>query len=345
MEEFPFFPFSLFLVAGQFFFYPFDGLHSFRKKKVNAPDTPPPACPPLSTMPRKEPVNEEEEREQQRRGQFTPLSPDDISVGFADVYGAQDVKDILERALVQERRNPLCYKPTGPLDPTKGILLFGPPGCGKTMLAKAVAKESGCAFIAVLKDDINSKWQGETGKYMKSLFAVAREKSPCVIFIDEADSMLRKRGSTTDDAADDDRVNQFLQLWDGVANSAAGVVIIGATNKPEDIDPACMRPGRFDHKMLVALPSHETRTQHLRSEMGKQKSKGVRFAKDVDVSLLASRTNGYSGADIKHVLNATMGIVLMEAVSTGRQNLAPKDWREITREDFERVLAQISHRV
>ena len=299
------------------------------------------AATPLSTMPRKEPVNEEEEREHQRRGQFTPLSPDDISVGFADVYGAQDVKDMLERVLVQERRNPKCYKPTGALDPTKGILLFGPPGCGKTMLAKAVAKESGCAFIAVLKDNINSKWHGETGKYMMSLFAVARAKSPCVIFIDEADSMLRKRGSTRDDAADDDRVGQFIQLWDGVANSAAGVVIIGATNKPEDIDPACMRPGRFDHKMLVALPSHETRTQHLRSEMGKQKSKGVRFAKDVDVSLLASRTKGYSGADIKHVLNMAPSLVLTEAVSTGRQNLAPKDLREITREDFERVLADI----
>lgn len=177
-------------------------------------------------------------------------------------------------------------------DRIPGLLLYGPPGTGKTLLAKAVAKDSSCSVLEVSGAEINNKWVGEGEKNIKAIFTLAKKLSPCIIFIDEADSMLASRSHERNRTAHHELINQFLKEWDGMTDSSAFIMV--ATNRPFDLDDAVLR--RLPRRLLVDLPTEEDRAQimgiHLREE---------KLADDVDLKALAAKTPLYSGSDLKNV--------------------------------------------
>src|SRR5690606_6162462 len=190
-------------------------------------------------------------------------------------------------------RSPESFRRLG-IRPAKGFLLYGPPGTGKTLLAKAVARESEANFVATKSSDLLSKWYGESEKQVSRLFRRARQVAPTVIFIDEIDSLAPQRGGSFGEPAVTERVvNTILAEIDGL-EELQGVVVIGATNQPTLLDPALLRPGRFDELVYVSVPDFEGRLQILKIHM-----QGMPLADDVDVRLLAERTSGYTGADLE----------------------------------------------
>jgi SpoVK/Ycf46/Vps4 family AAA+-type ATPase len=189
------------------------------------------------------------------------VAPDQIDVKWDSIGGLKDVKELLREFTVYPLKYPELYSAGTVASAPKGVLLFGPPGTGKTMLAKAVATESGSAFITIDAPTMNSKWKGESEKLAKAVFTLARKISPCVIFIDELDSILAQR---SDDEADHVTATKttLLQEWDGVGGGNEGVVVIGATNRPWTLDEAILR--RMPRRLLVDLPNEEQRLEILR---------------------------------------------------------------------------------
>ena len=212
-------------------------------------------------------------------------------VHWDDIGGLEDVKQELREAVEWPLKHPEYFKEMG-IEPPKGILLYGPPGCGKTLLAKAVATESEANFIAVKGPEILSKWVGESEKAVREIFAKARQAAPCVIFFDEIDSIVPRRGMRYDAGVTDRIVNQLLTEMDGIAK-LEGVVVIGATNRPDILDPALLRPGRFDRIIYVPPPDKKARL-----EIFKVHTRNMPLAEDVDLEELAEKTEGYTGADI-----------------------------------------------
>ncbi|MGC9097128.1 MAG: ATP-binding protein, partial [Infirmifilum sp.] len=179
------------------------------------------------------------------------------------------------------------------IDPPKGILLYGPPGTGKTLLAKAVATESEANFVSIKGPEIFSKWVGESERAIREIFRKARQAAPSVIFIDEIDALAPMRGLVSTDSGVTERVvSQLLTEMDGLER-LEGVVVIAATNRPDIIDPALLRPGRFDRLIYVPPPDEKARL-----EIFKVHTKRMPLAEDVDLAELAKRTEGYTGADI-----------------------------------------------
>ena len=198
--------------------------------------------------------------------------------------------------------------------PPKGILLYGPPGTGKTLLAKAVATESEANFISVKGPEFLNKWVGESEKAVRETFRKARQASPCVVFMDEIDSIAPARGSGDSDSGVTERViSQLLTEMDGL-ESLNNVVVIAATNRPDIMDPALLRPGRFDKSIYVGPPDAESRKAifgiHLR---------GKPLAGDVDVKALAQETEGYTGADISAVCNEAAMAAVRRLIASGRE--------------------------
>jgi len=177
-------------------------------------------------------------------------------VHWDDIGGLEDVKQQLKEAVEWPLKHPDHFKEMG-IEPPKGILLYGPPGCGKTLLAKAVATESEANFIAVKGPEILSKWVGESERAVREIFSKARQSAPCIVFFDELDSIVPRRGHRFDSGVTDRIVNQLLTEMDGIAK-LEGVVVIGATNRPDIIDPALLRPGRFDRIIYVPPPTRGT---------------------------------------------------------------------------------------
>jgi len=212
-------------------------------------------------------------------------------VHWDDIGGLEDVKQELREAVEWPLKHPEYFKEMG-IEPPKGILLYGPPGCGKTLLAKAVATESEANFIAVKGPEILSKWVGESEKAVREIFAKARQAAPCVVFFDEIDSIVPKRGMRYDAGVTDRIVNQLLTEMDGIAK-LEGVVVIGATNRPDILDPALLRPGRFDRIIYVPPPDKQARL-----EIFKVHTRNMPLAEDVNLEELAELTEGYTGADI-----------------------------------------------
>ncbi len=245
-------------------------------------------------------------------------------VRWEDIGGLEGVKQLLREAVELPLKNPDAFRRLG-ITPPKGILLYGPPGTGKTMLAKAVATESQANFIAAKGSDLLSKWYGESEQRIAEVFRKARQVAPAVIFLDELDSLAPRRGSAMGEPHVTERiVNQLLSELDGL-EELRGVVVIGATNRPDIIDPALLRPGRFDELIYVPVPDYKARL-----EIFKVHTREMPLAKDVDLELLARRTEGYSGADIAEVCRKAGRLALREDINA----------TEVRMKHFEEALRQ-----
>jgi len=215
------------------------------------------------------------------------------TVHWDQVGGLEDVKEELKEAVEWPLKNPEVFSRMG-IRPPKGILLFGPPGCGKTLLARAVATESEANFITIKGPEVFSKWVGESEKAIREVFRKGRMASPAVIFFDEIDSIVPRRGMGYGDSGVTGRViSQLLTEMDGII-SLEDIVVIAATNRPDIVDPAILRPGRFDRLIYVPEPQQKARLEIL-----KLYTKGMPLTKDVDLPRLAGMTKSYSGADIE----------------------------------------------
>jgi len=228
-------------------------------------------------------------------------------VKWEDIGGLEKVKQELREAVELPIEHPEYFKEMG-IEPPKGVLLYGPPGCGKTLLAKAVATESEANFITVKGPEILSKWVGESEKAVRKIFRKARQAAPCVVFFDEIDAIAPARGYRFGDSGVTDRiVNQLLTEMDGLV-LLKGVVILAATNRPDILDPALLRPGRFDRIVYVPAPDEKARY-----EIFKVHTRKMPLAEDVDLHELAKITKGYTGADIAAVCREAAMMALREA--------------------------------
>jgi transitional endoplasmic reticulum ATPase len=217
------------------------------------------------------------------------------NVQWEDVGGLENVKRELKEAVELPLKSPEKFTKLG-IRPVRGILLVGIPGTGKTLLAKAVATESEANFISVKGPEFLSKWVGESEKAVRELFRKARMAAPCIIFIDELDAVAGFRGAYDEGTRVTERVvNSLLTELDGLQN-LKNVVVLAATNRPDMLDPALLRPGRFDKVIQLPVPDEE-----MRYEIFKIHTKGMPLAKDVDLKLLAKKAEGYTGADIEGV--------------------------------------------
>ncbi|AAY80146.1 CDC48 family AAA ATPase [Sulfolobus acidocaldarius] len=216
-------------------------------------------------------------------------------VHWFDIGGLEEVKEELREVVEYPLKYREVYENMS-IEPPKGILLFGPPGTGKTMLAKAVATESGANFIAVRGPEILSKWVGESEKAIREIFRKARQAAPTVIFFDEIDSIAPIRGLSTDSGVTERIVNQLLAEMDGI-EKLENVVVIAATNRPDILDPALLRPGRFDRLIYVPPPDKTARFEIL-----KVHTKNVPLAEDVSLEDIAEKAEGYTGADLAAVV-------------------------------------------
>ncbi|HEX8275874.1 MAG TPA: CDC48 family AAA ATPase [Longimicrobiaceae bacterium] len=218
------------------------------------------------------------------------------NVTWDDVGGLEDAKRSLKEGIELPLKHPDAFRRIG-IRPAKGFLLYGPPGTGKTMLAKAVAREAEANFIATKSSDLLSKWYGESEQQVSRLFQRARQVAPTVIFIDEIDSLAPQRGGGLGEPAVTERVvNTILAEMDGL-EELQGLVVIGATNRPTLLDPALLRPGRFDELVYVSVPEREGRLRILRIHTGE-----MPLADDVELESIADRTHGYTGADLEDLV-------------------------------------------
>ncbi|MBM4249907.1 MAG: CDC48 family AAA ATPase [Euryarchaeota archaeon] len=227
------------------------------------------------------------------------------AVRWDDVGGLEQVKSRLKEMVEWPLNRPDSFRRLGVQGP-KGILLFGPPGTGKTLLAKAVATESSANFISIKGPEVFSKWVGESEKAIREIFKKARQSSPSIVFLDELDALAPRRGAVGDSGASERVVNQLLTSLDGLERLEQ-VVVLAATNRPDMIDPALLRPGRFDHLVLVPAPDPKARLAILRVHTSAVPLEGV------DLEALAGRLEGYVGADIE-------ALVREAALSAMREN-------------------------
>jgi len=246
------------------------------------------------------------------------------TVRWEDVGGLDDAQMRLKEGVELPLKDPGAFRRLG-IRPAKGFLLYGPPGTGKTLLAKAVAREAEANFIATKSSDLLSKWYGESEQQIARLFARARQVAPCVIFIDELDSLVPARGGGLGEPQVTERVvNTILAEMDGL-EELQSVVVIGATNRPNLVDPALLRPGRFDELIYVGVPDKEGRRRILAIQAAK-----MPLAEDVDLDELAARTDRYTGADLED-LTRRAGLQAL------RQSL---DTPAVTMAHFEAALAE-----
>ncbi|MDK2465083.1 MAG: AAA family ATPase, partial [Candidatus Korarchaeota archaeon] len=204
----------------------------------------------------------------------------------------EDAKKSLRELVEMPLKNPEAFTRLG-IEPPRGILLYGPPGCGKTLLAKAVATESEANFISVKGPELLSKWVGESEKAVREVFRKARAVAPAIIFIDEIESLFPRRGAGYADSGVTERVvSQMLTELDGI-QPLKNIVVVGATNRPDLVDPALLRPGRLEKLIYVGPPDMEGRHSIL-----KVLTRNVPLAEDVDLMELAAVTDGFSGADL-----------------------------------------------
>jgi SpoVK/Ycf46/Vps4 family AAA+-type ATPase len=231
------------------------------------------------------------------------VSPQDIGVTYDMIGGLHDVKELLRQSITYPLKYPQLYTEGIAREAVKGVLLFGPPGTGKTMLAKAVATEGGATFLSVDASSVENKWLGESEKNAKAVFTLARRLAPCVIFLDEVDSLLSSREGSGDDSAHGTLTSvktTMMSEWDGLNSGTNGinggdrVIVIGSTNRPFDLDEAVLR--RFPRRILVDLPDLETRTEILEVTLAEN-----RLSESVNLTTIAERLEGYTGSDIKEV--------------------------------------------
>ncbi|MCX8153152.1 MAG: CDC48 family AAA ATPase [Candidatus Bathyarchaeota archaeon] len=246
------------------------------------------------------------------------------TVHWNDIGGLDEVKQHLKEAVEWPMKNPEIFKRLG-IKPPKGILLYGPPGCGKTLLARAVATESEANFISIKGPEVFSKWVGESEKAIREVFRKARMAAPAVIFLDEIDSLAPKRGLGFSDSGVTERViSQLLTEMDGIV-TLQDIVVIAATNRPDMIDSAVLRPGRFDRLIYVPEPDEKSRLQIFQIY-----TKNMPLAKDVDLNQLAATTKYYSGADIESLCREAAMHALRRDIKA--QEVTMKDFQEAMKE-------------
>ena len=240
------------------------------------------------------------------------------SLRFSDVGGMEKVKEEIAIKIIQPLKNPELFKAFGKKS-GGGILLYGPPGCGKTFIAKATAGEIDAKFINIGLHDILDMWIGNSEKNLHEIFELARRNTPCVLFFDEVDAMGASR-SDLKQSAMRHVINQFLAELDGVASNNEGVLVLAATNAPWSVDAAFRRPGRFDRIIFVAPPDEAARVNML------QKGLQTKPVGEVDVKKIAVATPDYSGADLNAVIDIAVEEKLRESMSKGSiQMLNTKD--------------------
>ncbi|OXG18745.1 ATPase [Cryptococcus neoformans Tu401-1] len=240
-----------------------------------------------------------DEYEQAIAAEIVP--PSSIDVTFEGIGGLDDIIASLRETVIYPLTFPELFgSGNGLLSAPKGVLLYGHPGCGKTMLAKALAKESGATFINLPLSSLTNKWFGESNKLVAGLFSLAKKLQPSIIFIDEIDSLFRER-SAGDHEVTAMMKAEFMTLWDGLTTgSDSRILVLGATNRPNDIDPAILR--RMPKRFAIRLPNHEQRVKILTLML-----MHTRLAPDFSIEKLAQRTDGLSGSDLRETCrNAVM---------------------------------------
>ncbi|MHA1941023.1 MAG: CDC48 family AAA ATPase [Candidatus Hodarchaeales archaeon] len=245
------------------------------------------------------------------------------NVGWKDVGGLIQEKAEIQQSIELPLKHPKFFNHMGATQP-KGILLYGPPGTGKTLLAKAVAHETQANFISIKGPELLSKWVGESEKGIREVFRKARQAAPAIIFFDEIDSIAPVRGKSFDSGVTERMISQFLTELDGL-EELKGVVVIAASNRPDMIDPALLRPGRFDKLISIGLPDLESREAILEIH-----TQNIPLADDVNISKLAQKTENFSGADLAAIAN--------EAVMIAIENYIPKLEDLSIEEDFTNYL-------
>jgi transitional endoplasmic reticulum ATPase len=245
-------------------------------------------------------------------------------VYWTEIGGLEGVKQQLREAVEWPLKHPEAFRRMG-IEPPRGILLYGPPGSGKTLLARAVATESEANFISIKGPELLSKWVGESERGVREVFRKAKMAAPTVVFFDEIDALVPRRGSGFGDSHVTERViSQLLTELDGL-EKLENVVVIGATNRPDLVDPALLRPGRFDR--LIHVPAPEKRA---RLEILKIHTRNMPLAKDVDLKQLAEKTEGYSGADLEALCReAAMGVLRRDI--KGKEVKAEHFWQAMER--------------
>jgi transitional endoplasmic reticulum ATPase len=246
------------------------------------------------------------------------------NVGWNDIGGLERTKEDLKEAVEWPLKYGEAFKTLG-IHAPRGVLLYGPPGTGKTLLAKAVAKESESNFIQVKGPSLLSMWVGKSEEGVRKIFERARQVAPCVVFFDEIDAMAGRRGQETGTKVTERVLNQLLAEMDGLED-LKDITIVGATNRPDMLDPALLRPGRFDRVILVDVPDEKAREEILKVHL-----KNTPLAKDVSVSKLARLTAGYVGADIENLVREAAMHALRKDINS----------KMVSRKDFDEAMKRI----
>lgn len=275
-----------------------------------------------------------------------------VNVTWDDIGGLEKIKEELKETVEYPVLHPEMYTKFG-LSPTKGVLFYGPPGTGKTLLAKAVATEVSANFISVKGPELLSMWFGESESNIRDIFDKARAAAPCVVFLDELDSIAKARGGSVGDAggASDRVVNQLLTEMDGM-NAKKNVFVIGATNRPDQIDPALLRPGRLDQLIYVPLPDQAGRLSILNAQLRK-----TPLEPGLSLDEIAKSTHGFSGADLSYIVSRSAKFAIKESIeaaivsqkaaeASGEEDVEMEDpVPYITRDHFEEAMKTASRSV
>ncbi|SCW00055.1 LAFE_0B08460g1_1 [Lachancea fermentati] len=257
--------------------------------------------------------------------------PQDIDVSFSNIGGLEDIIEELTESVIYPLTTPELYTSHSLLTAPRGVLLYGPPGCGKTMIAKALAKESGANFISIRMSSIMDKWYGESNKIVDAIFSLANKIQPCIIFIDEIDSFLRERASSDHEVTAMLKA-EFMTLWDGLTSNGR-IMILGATNRMTDIDSAFLR--RLSKRFPIPLPTEDERRKILLVLL-----KDTALDKrDFDLDYLVSATRGMSGSDLKELcrdaaLNAAREYIRQKRQLANEGEDVVVDMRPLKNKDF-----------